>query len=212
MIFFWLGIFFFTSMGTFLYPIYGMDNSGGWPILLGAGIVSNIIGCYRTRMDSLSHINLEGDAHSGILRSFIINRQSSILFLIPLGIGIYAFCFPYSLPLYVWVVAILLGFFSRWRCLSPICSGVLLSGLILVFQTACIIPYFKLAARLHEINLFYPILLLDIQGVRGSVRLQSGCYICPDNTGEPDAGYIVGKTRAVFSYQFLWGLWYFYAL
>ena len=165
MIFFWLGIFFFTSMGTFLYPIYGMDNSGGWPILLGAGIVSNIIGCYRTRMDSLSHINLEGDAHSGILRSFIINRQSSILFLIPLGIGIYAFCFPYSLPLYVWVVAILLGFFSRWRCLSPICSGVLLSGLILVFQTACIIPYFKLAARLHEINLFTPFFYWIFKGL-----------------------------------------------
>lgn len=165
MIFFWLGIFFFTSMGTFLYPIYGMDNSGGWPILLGVGIVSNIIGCYRTRMDSLSHINLEGDAHSGILRSFIINRQSSILFVIPLGIGIYAFCFPYSLPLYVWVVAILLEFFLRWRCLSPICSGVLLSGLILVFQTACIIPYSKLAARLHEINLFTPFFYWIFKGL-----------------------------------------------
>lgn len=165
MIFFWLGIFFFTSMGTFLYPIYGMDNSGGWPILLGVGIVSNIIGCYRTRMDSLSHINLEGDAHSGILRSFIINRQSSILFVIPLGIGIYAFCFPYSLPLYVLVVAILLEFFLRWRCLSPICSGILLSGLILVFQTACIIPYSKLAARLHEINLFTPFFYWIFKGL-----------------------------------------------
>lgn len=162
MVFFLLGLFFFSSLGMFIYPIYGIyDNALVWPIVLVIGIVFNIIGCYRasdfTAQNGMRRpTQVEGhDPHSAPRATHPVpSSLQSAIFLIPLFLGIYAIHFPYSLALYVLIGGIILGLILRRRHLRPIYSGILLSGLIMSFQTILVIPYFKLAARYHEAGMF----------------------------------------------------------
>lgn len=166
MLLFWLSIFFFSALHIFLYPIYSEQNSDLWPIFLCLGIVLNIIGCYKFHLNSL-----ESRYNSIRKPSFLLSCLSiptnplTIFFLIPVILSSFSFRFPYNLPSYILILGIILVCFVRYRVFRPICTGVFISGLIIAFQTACIIPYFKFAARFHEINLFSPFFYWILKGL-----------------------------------------------
>ena len=139
MIFYWLGIFFLSSLGMFLFPVYGAVDSPIWMLILGLGIIANSTGYYSTK---------SGDEKG--------TGNRMLLFLIPVVFGIIAFRFPYSLPFYVLGCGIIMSLFFQKKLLRSFCHGTVLSGLMLGFQTACVVPYFKVAARYHEVDFFTP--------------------------------------------------------
>ena len=165
MLLFWLSIFFFSLLQIFLYPIYSEQNNELWPFLLGLGCVLNVLGCYRFSLTSLQ------DRYNSSKKTFLGSCLSlppnalTLLFLVPLVLSIFAFRFPYNLPPHVLIIGIILVYFIRHKAFRPICTGIFLSGLIIAFQTVCVIPYFKFAARFHEINMFSPIFYWILKGL-----------------------------------------------
>lgn len=166
MVYFWTGIFFLSSSGLFLYPIYGEQDMKLWPYVLGLGFILNIVGCYRYPEFKIDP-NIYGNDKSAFNKTPLQTNHNILfpMFLVPIIFGIYTFRFPYSLPLYSLGVGLILTYVLRWDFLRHISRGVLFSGLILVFQTAFIIPYFKIAARYHEINIFTPFFYLILKGL-----------------------------------------------
>jgi hypothetical protein len=148
MVFYWLGIFFLSALGMFLFPVYGVDNSAIWLAFLGMGILCNIIGYSRTELTDTP-----------------VSRQKLWLFLVPLITGIIAFRFPFNLPFYVVGAGVVMSFFSRTKLNTYLCSGIILSGMILGLQTACVVPYFKLAARYHAADFFTPFFFWVLKGL-----------------------------------------------
>lgn len=160
MLLIWLGIFFLSALGMFLFPVYAEQNRSIWPVILGAGIILNIVGSYKIKVFNTAFVN--GESSFSKFKNF-----SSAIFLIPIILGIFTFRYPYNIPLYVLGSGIILLNTLRWKSFRSGCFGVLLSGLILTFQTASIIPYFKFAARYHQVNVFTPFFygILKILGV-----------------------------------------------
>lgn len=148
MFFYWLGIFFLSALGMFLYPVYGVDDSRVWLFFLGMGILFNIIGYYRNGLHDTP-----------------LSKQKLGLMLIPLATGIFAFRFPYSLPFYVMITGVILSYFPRKKPINALCYGFILSGLVLGLQTACVIPYFKIAARYHAVNFLTPFFYWILKGL-----------------------------------------------
>ncbi len=136
MLFFWLGVFFISSLVLFLFPVYGVDDSSIWMVFLGLGIISNITGFLLT-----------GEKQT------LDSKKASLVFLIPLAACIIAFRSPYTLPVHILAMGILIHAFTRKKFFQNISQGLILSGLILGIQTACMVPYFKIAARFHEANI-----------------------------------------------------------
>ena len=166
MILFWSGIFFLSSSGMFLFPVYAEQNRGLWPFILGTGIVLNIIGCYRFP-DFKLHRSVNKTPDSGAAHSGYFSRHNLLfsLFMIPVILGIYTFQFPYNIPLFVVGTGIILSYALNGKYIRPIASGILFSGVILVLQTAFTIPYFKFAARCHEINFLSPFFYLILKSI-----------------------------------------------
>lgn len=167
MVYFWTAIFFLSSSGLFLYPIYGEQNRELWPFVLGIGVVLNIVGCFR-----YPNLKIGCSATRQVEPTDNVSDQTNTpnfllaLFLIPVAFGIFTFRFPYTIPLYTLAAGIILTYALRCsKVTKSIGQGVLLSGLILIFQTACIIPYFKIAARYHEIDIFTPFFYLILKAL-----------------------------------------------
>jgi len=157
MLFYWLGIFFLSALGMFLYPVYGIDNSPLWLVFLGTGILCTTIGYSRAELTDTP-----------------VSRQKLWLYLLPLIPGIIAFRFPYSLPFYVVGAGVVVSLFPRTKLNTYLCSGIILSGMILGLQTACIVPYFKLAARYHAADFFTPFFFWVLKGLGISCSLSQG--------------------------------------
>ncbi len=167
MLLFWLGIFFLSALHLFIFPIYSEQNREFWPFILGIGLVLNIIGCYCK-----SSISCHEGSKSN--RRILPEWQTCLsshphpltkYFLIPVVTGIFAFHFPYNLPLYVLAAAIILIYTIKWNVIKPAIEGIFITAIILAFQTASVVPYFKFAARYHEINLFSPFFYWILKGV-----------------------------------------------
>ncbi len=149
MLFYWIGVYFFSALGMFMLPVYGAVEVPWWVLFLCAGTAAVAAGCYRSQ-------NNEEAPHSTLL-----------VYVVPLALGIAAFSFPYSMPLYVLCAGIILQSFVRKKYLTPACSALVLSGLVLLVQTACAVPYYKLASRYHEFHLLSPLVcrLLNMFGL-----------------------------------------------
>ncbi|MGR3220267.1 MAG: Gldg family protein [Candidatus Anammoxibacter sp.] len=163
MLLFWLGVFFLSALGVFLFPVYAEQNRAWWPFVLGIGITLNIAGCYKARIFK-SFANHQSSITT--YQSFIPPHPFTIFFLAPIILGIFSFSFPYNLPLFVMGAGIMLIFTTlKWPIIRPACVGVFISGLIMSFQTISVVPYFKFAARWHEINLFTPFFYWILKGL-----------------------------------------------
>lgn len=135
---------------------------------MGIGVALNIAGRYRlSAMMSLP-------SRQPITRNPQPATLSTLIFLIPIIAGIFTFRFPYSLPLYLAGAGVILASLVRWRPLRPLLTGVLYSGIILSFQTACTVPYFKIAARYHETPILSPFFCWILKALGASASCSQG--------------------------------------
>jgi len=140
MVCYWLSVFLFSSLGMFLFPVYGVDTSQTWIVVFALGLLLAFIPGYRT-------------PHSGKL----LTPVQLLPFLLPVAAGVWAFRFPYSLGLLLLGAGFVLASVPAAKRLYGMACTLVLSGLILSVQAACVIPYCKIAARYHEAPFFTPL-------------------------------------------------------
>ncbi len=139
MIFYWTGIFFLSSTLMFLHPVYGVINSSVWIIFFTLGCLSIITGYYRTKISSCINTPLK-----------------IITIMVPSSFALFTLNFPYNLSFQIIIAGVIFLFFFSHKFIRPIWFGLILSGIILSFQNAWTVFYFKFAARFHEADFLNP--------------------------------------------------------
>ncbi len=149
MIYNWLAVYFFSMLGMFLFPVYGEEQWAVVPVLFALfGSVCFIAGAAKTATEIV-----------------IESRKTALLFLIPCAVAVGVFPVPYSLFLFPLLAATVLALMlPHTKTVKTLFTALVITGIVMALQTACLYPYVKTAARVHEWSLLdgilYPLIKL----------------------------------------------------
>jgi len=138
----WLGVFFVSSCWLFFLSLFNHPNYLVGSIFLVLGVICNIFGLWQKE-------------------SFEINKKY-VVFLIPLLLAIIVLPLPYSIGMII-LTSTFIAYFAfkyiiKFEKISKIFPGLLISGILLIIQTAMLPFYSIFVVHTHRVDFLTPII------------------------------------------------------